>query len=78
MKPKMAFKLSFLEYLFLIIVLVSMSIYQALKETISLEPKSNMKMIKNYGLTAVYSGIIILFGTLYKKLILYKVEKTNH
>jgi len=74
----MAYKLSFLEYLFLIIVLISMFIYQALKETISLEAASNMKKIKSYGLTAVYSGIIIVFGTLYKKLILYKVEKTNH
>ena len=37
-----------------------------------------MKKIKGYGLTAIYSGIIIIFGTMYKKLILHKTEKTNH
>ena len=70
--------MSFLEYLFLIIVLISMFVYQALKKDIGLEPESTIKKIKGYGLTAVYSGIIIVFGTMYKKLILHKVEKTNH
>ena len=37
-----------------------------------------MKMVKNYGLTCVYSILIIGFGTTYKKLVLRKVEKTNH
>ena len=55
-----------------------MFVYQALKKDIGLEPESTIKKIKGYGLTAVYSGIIIVFGTMYKKLILHKVEKTNH
>jgi predicted histidine transporter YuiF (NhaC family) len=41
-------------------------------------PDSKIKMVYNYGLTAVYSGLIIGFGTAYKRLILYKVDKTNH
>lgn len=78
MRDKMRYKLSFLEKLFLVIVLISMFVYQALKKDIALEPETTLKKIKGYGLTAVYSGVIIVFGTAYKKLILYQVEKTNH
>lgn len=78
MRVKQSYKLTFLEYLFLVCVLVAMFIYQDLKAVINAEQESNMKKIKGYGLTAVYSTLIIGFGTAYKKLILYKVEKTNH
>jgi len=74
----MSSKLSFLEYLFLIIVLIAMFVYQHFKAVILLLPESTMKKIYGYGLTCVYSTIIIVFGTAYKKLILYKVNKTNH
>ena len=78
MKQKLFIELTILEYLFLLIVIVTMFIYQAVKKEIEAEPNSTMKMVRNYGSTTIYSGIIIIFGTLYKKLILRLTEKTNH
>lgn len=60
-----------MEYLFLVIVIISMFIYQHIKKEVEKEPASTMKMVKNYGSTTIYSIIIIVFGTAYKKLILY-------
>ena len=78
MREKLKRKLTALEYLFLLIVIIAMVIYNGYKKEIEKLPNSTMKMIKNYGSTTIYSLIIIIFGTLYKKLILKLTDKTNH
>ncbi len=78
MKSKLQMKTQVLEYVFLICVLISMGIYQWLKNVIKGEKMSTEVKLEGYALTCVYSFFIIVFGTAYKKLIAYIVEKTNH
>ena len=78
MKSKLHAKTQALEYIFLICVLISMSIYQWLKNVIKAENPDFMTKVEGYALTCIYSFFIIVFGTAYKKLIAYIVEKTNH
>ena len=74
-------------YIFLSIVLVSMFGYQFIMKDLKGEFNDDGKLIvpptlhekvMGYGVTAGYSGIVIVFGTLYKKLATIQTQNENY
>lgn len=77
MQPARQLMRSIMSYIFLLIVLIAMFFYQYLLKGVKgtfdehgnliVEPTFEEKLI-GYTYTAIYSGIVIIFGTMYKKL----------